>query len=333
MTAEDERIAQAAARWLVRLSADDPQERRDASAGFEAWKRADPRHAAVARGMEDFIGRARGLRGDGAPNPARAALDAVLDTPPPRRARSPGRRAAGLLVLAAALALPAARVLRGPPSQWGADLRTATGEQREQVLDDGSRLTLGSATAVNTRWSAELRQVDLLAGEILVDVAKDAGRPFVVETAHGRIRALGTRFIVRRDEHATLLTMIESRTAVRAGAGADELTVAAGERARLSARGVERLDGVDPRATQDAFQARRLLVQDRPLPEVLDQIARHRRGLVRYQSGALQGIRVSAVLPLDDTDRALQLLVDNFPGLRVRTLTPWLVLVDADAAP
>ncbi|HSX94848.1 MAG TPA: DUF4880 domain-containing protein, partial [Hydrogenophaga sp.] len=100
MTAEDERIAQAAARWLVRLSADDPQERRDASAGFEAWKRADPRHAAVARGMEDFIGRARGLRGDGAPNPARAALDAVLDTPPPRRARSPGRRAAGLLVLA-----------------------------------------------------------------------------------------------------------------------------------------------------------------------------------------------------------------------------------------
>jgi len=25
----------------------------------------------------------------------------------------------------------------------------------------------------------------------------------------------------------------------------------------------------------------------------------------------------------------LQLLVDNFPGLRVRTLTPWVVLVDA----
>jgi transmembrane sensor len=200
------------------------------------------------------------------------------------------------------------------------------------VLDDGSRLTLGSATAVNTRWSAELRQVDLLAGEILVDVAKDAARPFVVETAHGRIRALGTRFIVRRDDDATLLTMIESRTAVSAGTD-EELTVAAGERARLSARGVERLDGVDPRATQDAFQARRLLVQDRPLPEVLDQIARHRRGLVRYESGALQGIRVSAVLPLDDTDRALQLLVDNFPGLRVRTVTPWLVLVDADAAP
>lgn len=331
MTADDERIAQAAAQWLVRLSADDPQERRDAGAGFEAWKRADPRHAAVASGMEDFIGRARGLRGGGTANPARAAraaLDTVLDTPVPRRARSPGRRAAGLLVLAAALALPAALVLRGPPSQWGADLRTATGEQREQLLDDGSRLTLGSGSVVNTRWSAGLRQLDLLEGEILVDVARDAARPFVVETAHGRIRALGTRFIVRRDEDSTLLTMIESRTAVSAGTGG-ERTVDAGERARLSARGVERLGEVDPRATQEAFDTRRLLVQDRPLPEVLDEIARHRRGLVRYEREALQAIRVSAVLPLDDTDRALQLLVDNFPGLRVRTLTPWVVLVDA----
>jgi transmembrane sensor len=328
MTADDERIAQAAAQWLVRLSADDAQARRDAGTGFEAWKQADPRHAAVASGMEAFIGRARGLRGGGTTNPARAALNTVLDAPAPRRARSPGRRAAGLLVLAAALALPAALVLRGPPSQWGADLRTATGEQREQVLDDGSRLTLGSGSVVNTRWSAELRQVDLLEGEILVDVAKDAARPFVVETAHGRIRALGTRFIVRRDEGSTLLTMIESRTAVSAGTD-EEFTVQAGERVRLSAQGVQRLREVDPRATQDAFQARRLLVQDRPLPDVLDEIARHRRGLIRYERAELEAIRVSAVLPLDDTDRALQLLVDNFSGLRVRTLTPWVVLVDA----
>jgi transmembrane sensor len=35
------------------------------------------------------------------------------------------------------------------------------------------------------------------------------------------------------------------------------------------------------------------------------------------------------VLPLDDTDRALQLLMSSFPELRIRTLTPWLVLVDA----
>jgi transmembrane sensor len=31
---------------------------------------------------------------------------------------------------------------------------------------------------------------------------------------------------------------------------------------------------------------------------------------------------------LDDPDRALRLIAASFPGLRVRTLTPYLVLVE-----
>jgi len=37
-------------------------------------------------------------------------------------------------------------------------------------------------------------------------------------------------------------------------------------------------------------------------------------------------------LPLDDTDKALQLLIDNFPQLRIRMLTRYLVMVDAPAS-
>ena len=39
------------------------------------------------------------------------------------------------------------------------------------------------------------------------------------------------------------------------------------------------------------------------------------------------GMQVNAVLPLDDPDRALQLLASSFP-IRVRTMTPWVVIVD-----
>ncbi|WP_332740379.1 FecR family protein [Hydrogenophaga sp.] len=328
MSEVDERIAQKAAQWLVSLSADDADERRSATAAFEAWKRADPRHAAVAQGMEGFIDQARRLRGEGPLSAARATLSSVLDTSAPRRPATSGRRAAGLLALAVALVLPAALLLHGSPTRWGADLSTGTGEQMEHTLQDGSRLTLGTGSAVNTRWSADRRQIDLLSGEILVQVAPDAARPFVVETAHGHIRALGTRFIVRRDEGSTLLTMLESRTAVSAWTGA-ELTVDAGEQARLSGAGVERVGAVPAGVTEEAFLSRRLWVHDRPLPEVLDEIARHRRGLIRYDRERIADIRVSAVLPLDDTDRALQLLASSFPQLRVRTVTPWVALVDS----
>ena len=280
--------------------------------------------------MERFVAQAQALGGnatcDGpATRAARAALQATLKPPVTRR-----RRIAAPLLLVIALLLPLALVLRAfPPAELLADLRTATGEQRTQVLADGTRLSLGSGSAVNVGLAPGLRRLELLNGEILVDVAKDAARPFVVETAHGRIRALGTRFLVRRDAGSTLLTMLESTTAVTAGGQtAGEVHVDAGGQVRLSARGVERLADVHTGMAGDAFEHQRLLVQDRPLPEVLDELARHRRGVIRYERERLAGIRVSAVLPLDDTDRALQLLVDSFPQLRVRTATAWVVLVD-----
>lgn len=323
---DDDRIAQTAADWIAQLSADDDAEREQAHAGFEAWKRADPRHAAAAAGMERFVDQARALRGGPA---TRAALHAALGAPAPRTVKAGQlRRAASRLALLLAVAIPTSAALRAfPPAEMLADLRTGTGEQRTQVLADGTRLTLGSGSAVNVEMAADLRQVRLLSGELRVDVAKDAARPFVVDTAHGRIRALGTRFIVRRDADSTLLTMLESTTAVTAGPTA-EVRVAAGGQARLSDHGVERLDDVQAGMVDDAFVHRRLLVQGRPLPEVLDELSRHRRGVIRYERERLADIRVSAVLPLDDTDRALQLLVDSFPQLRVRSVTPWVVLVD-----
>lgn len=339
--ASDEDIAEAAAGWIVRLSADDPAERDAARAGFDAWKRADPRHAAVAAGMERFVDQVRGLGGDGGNSPpgessseaaaraGRAALGAVLDAPAPVRF-APSRRMTGLLALAF-LASAGVALRAFPPSEMLADLRTGKGEQRTQVLADGTRLTLGSATAANIRFSADARHLELLSGEVLVVVAKDPARPFVVETAHGRIQALGTRFIVRRDPAATLLVMIESATEIRArGSGQQPVRVEAGQQARLSGQGVELLAPIDPALAEEAFARRRLVVKDLPLPEVLDELARCRPGVLRYEREQIQGIRVSAVLPLDDTDRALQLLASSFPQLRVRTVTPWVVLVGAE---
>jgi transmembrane sensor len=67
------------------------------------------------------------------------------------------------------------------------------------------------------------------------------------------------------------------------------------------------------------------------LPEVLDEISRHRSGRVQFDRAALQSLRVSAVIPLDDSDHALQLLAQTLP-IKVRSFTPWLILVDPDDA-
>jgi transmembrane sensor len=329
-TQSDEAVA---AQWIVGLSADDPAERARTHRRFEAWKRIDPRHAAIAARMEGFIAAVRGLSAADtrASNEARAArktLEALLPAPTScKRKRTIGL--SGLLFVCGLLGAAIASDSR----YWWADLRTAPNEQRTTTLADGSRLVLNGATALNYRDDAEHRRVELLRGEILVDVAKDPTRPFIVETAQGRITALGTRFIVRRDAQATDLTMIESRTRVSASApntpdGHGEATLVAGERARMTSTGIELLDAIDPAAAEAAFRQRQLVVQNRPLPQVLDELARQRPGYLHYDRAALEDLRVFAVLPLDDPDRALQLLGVNFPQLRIRHFGERVVWID-----
>ena len=338
---EAQRIAAQAADWIVRLSAGDAEQRAATEAAFAAWCQADARHAAAAAALQAFIDGARQLggRAEAASSSGAAAARHLLGggTSMQRSAQAltwPSRRRRWLLPL---LGLSLSLVLllgwagRDALSNWApADLRTAVGEQREERLSDGSRLLLAGDSRVNLRLDAAERRVELLAGELLVDVSRDPARPFVVETAEGRVRVLGTRFILRQGDGVSWLTMLESRAAVRGRSGAEQI-VAAGERLRLAADGIEPLPGVDAALVEQAFRQRRLLVQDRPLAEVLDELARQRRGLIRYDAQAIAAIRVTAVLPLDDVDAALQLLQTSFPQLRVRRFTPWLLLVGRGA--
>lgn len=335
----DEAVAQQAAEWIVRLTGDDVADRERARAAFEAWKQADVRHAQAAAPIAHLIEQMRDMR-EGIPrsSPARAALQAAF---PAGRKRSRSKRAVSTFLVAAALIVPGWLTMRTYPAEYlTADIRSGVGEWQTRLLPDGTRVALASASAINLRYDEGRRALELIQGEILVDVAPESGRPFVVETDHGTITALGTRFVVNRLGDATELSMIESRVSVltarqrvsrvdRAGA----TLVTTGQRVRISPDEVSLIGPVEPRSLADAWKFRQLVVQDAPLAEVLEALARHRRGHIHYRQAALADIRVSAVLPLDDTDRALQLLMTGFPQLRVRQVTPYLVLVDATAPP
>ena len=316
-------IAEQAAHWIVQLSADDEHVRASARAGFAAWKAQDPLHAKAAAGMENLLGQVHAVRGPsgGDVRPARAALAAIA---PKRRRHLAAGVAAAMLVMAVAAGLAAS----DRPAYLLADLRSPTGQWRTHTLADGSHLTLGSDTAVNLHFTSGERHLQLVRGEILVEVARDARRPFFVDSRQAALRALGTRFTVRQQDEATILSMLESTVAVQLPHHADTV-VAAGQRTRITSAGAGPLETIDAASLQDAWRAHQLVVDDRPLPEVLDELARHRPGQLRYDRAQLDHIRVAAVLPLDDTDQALQLLLDNFPQLRIRMLTRYLVMVDA----
>ncbi len=148
-------------------------------------------------------------------------------------------------------------------------------------------------------------------------------RPFVVESAGGNIRALGTRFLVSRNADGSVqVGVLEHRVAValehpRTGTvGRRELCE--GESLRYSAEGgVEApLDG----RLDDLTSWRRglLVFDDQPLGEVVARLNRYRPGHLLVAPGALAQRRVSGVFRVADLEASLQSISDE---LGVRSLS------------
>lgn len=224
--------------------------------------------------------------------------------------------------------------LRETP-QWrtaSADHATRGGERREIVLDDGTRVSLNTATAVDIRFDAERRLVVLHDGEILVSTAAEGATParaFLVQTRHGSLKALGTRFSVRGDDGAVRVAVYEGAVEITPrGAPSLRERLDAGRQARFDSR------SIDGRAAADPFEAawaRGLLVAERMrLAELLGQLGRYRAGVLRCDP-AVADLVVSGVYPLDDTDRVLAALAEALP-VRVEYTTPYWVTVRARQA-
>ena len=304
-----EQIIQQAAQWLTRLHDEDVSDA-DRHA-FNAWCQADPRHAVAIERMRALWGSLDTLPA----KPARVALSRAFTPQRPR-----GAQVVGLLgvVLCGWLGLQHWPI-------WMADQRTAVGERRQIALEDGSQLQLNSNSAVDVKFDGHQRVIELLQGELWVDVAKDAQRPFVVSTDQGTATALGTRYLVKRAaDGTTVVTVIESSVAVK-GEASDGVQVAAGQRSILDhgrAQPPQAIVDADP----DAWTRGLLKVNDQPLSDVLQTLASYRHGMLRFDPQALQNLRVSGVFKLDDTAAALSSLADNLP-IQVEYFTDLLVVV------
>lgn len=181
-------IDAAAAAWAARVDRG-PLSDQD-QAALEAWAAQDPRRAgayAKALAVSAHLDRAAGLGADFAPATHPAAKAA---------AKATGRRR----LLATGGLLAAASVV-GAVGYGALNLKgrvtTAKGDIRRAPLEDGSAVTLNTDTAIRAAFDGKMRRVDLLRGEALFDVAKDAARPFVVVAGDVRVRAVGTSFTVR----------------------------------------------------------------------------------------------------------------------------------------
>ena len=310
--APDDPVVVAAIEWLVRLRSGDTSPALHAD--FVRWRDSDSRHAAAVRRLEQALGNFQAL-----PAGTQASARRALLAAPARRSML--RNALGL----AAVGLGSAALMQRytPLETLSADLRTHTAERQRVVLADGSELWLNARSAVDIDFDMQMRRVHVRSGEIVVNVARDANRPFVVLTEHGSAQALGTRYLIRKEEGDTVLAVLHSSVRVTTQGG-DAASFSEGQGARFNAQGITAmaLTPVDAAAWTDGF----IEIHDRPLSELITALKPYRPGLLRC-SRAAGKVRVTGSFSLDDSNRTLAALADTLP-VSVQRRTDYWVSID-----
>ena len=299
MTRDAQRQAlSGAAHWVARLAAEpgDPE----LHAAWLAWRDENPLNQWAWQRVELLQSQLQSLPGTVAVN----VLDVAAD-----QSRRFGRRALlKSVVIGAGMSAIGWSGYRQAPL-WMADQRTTTGERHSLRLDDGTRLSLNTASAVDIHYTAEQRLLILRAGEILMETAPDP-RPLRVRSAQGEMRALGTRFTVRQFDDFTGMSVLQHAVAVRQGIEPAQTVITAGQTVTFDTRRMLSLRANEP--GEGEWAQGRLIVDNWRLDRLLAELSRYRSGCLGCAS-EVGHLTVSGAYSLDDIDLALNALTHALP--------------------
>jgi transmembrane sensor len=200
------------------------------------------------------------------------------------------------------------------------DYHTATGERRHVRLAEGGELQLDTRTAVDVEGA----RLALNLGRLLL--ANGASDTRAIKTANGWIRpAALSRLIISHGlprQQGTQVQMLSGSALVEPLHG-PRTHVDAGQQLSFNSLLSGPPTRVPPAA--EAWTQGLLITERMPLGEVLEQLDRYRRGLLRCDP-AVAGLQVSGSFSLDQPEASLDLLAKVLP-VRVQRVWGYLVTV------
>jgi transmembrane sensor len=334
-------ILEEAAAWFIDLTESDanPATRN----GFNTWLRRSPEHVraylsvsafwedadqlgTAATDLDTLIARARAGQNVYALERDTRVVEPAARSGSAAQVRSARKR---LLAFAASLLLVSGASFLG----WYAysqhnTYATQIGEQRSITLEDGSLVELNSLSRVRVHFAGHERGVELLQGQALFKVAKDAARPFVVRSSGMSVRAVGTQFDVYRKRSGTVVTVVEGRVAVKAavpdrgvpaasgqspspGPALIPVLVAAGEQLVVTPTAMSRPTRANV-SQATAWTEKKLVFESTPLREVVEEFNRYNRQQLVILDPELDSYHISGVFPSTDSSRMVEFLRQRF---------------------
>ncbi|WP_243040070.1 FecR family protein [Dyella sedimenti] len=224
------RVSEQAVAWYIEQQ--EPLDERQRVA-FLNWLRASPRHVAEYFAVARMHGDLKVAAGRKTLTPEELVEQAGRDNPvvmfprlgggtpreprPPRRHASRVRQAlASMAGVVAAVALAWLGVAHWRAMHGQVERSYAGDAQavRSVSLPDGTLVQLDRGGAIDVHYDGAYRRIEVVRGNALFDVGKDAARPMLVNVGGHVLQDIGTVFDVRRDATGDTLTVISGRVRV-----------------------------------------------------------------------------------------------------------------------
>jgi transmembrane sensor len=280
MMARNERIAEEALGWVIRLAEPGFADWE----AFDAWLAADPAHGEAYWPMAEA---------DRTIAAALTAPTATVSDIAPYRARR-WQPIAGLAIAASLVAMIGGYGL-WPRVSGETVIESKVGAMRSLDLPDGSHVALNGGTRISVD-RGDPRKVRLDRGEASFAVRHDPARPFTLRVGDAAISDVGTRFDVVREGAETRIAVAEG--AVRYARGDRSQLVSAGE--TLSAEdgsATVALGTIDP-GDVSGWRTHRLVYDRTPIATVAADLARS-TGLTLSVAPELSGRSFTGAISID----------------------------------
>lgn len=322
MTPSETQIREQARDWFISLR-DNPS--RSQRAACEQWRRSALAHDEAYRAVE-AVWRATAVPSKRLAEKESDALAVYLTAMTQAKRHQRARRWLVSASACCALVLSGFLWLENP--HWMQNVTAnhvaSKGERHDVTLADGSRVLLDADSAFSVEITPQQRRINLLRGAAFFDV-EPSQTPFVVATAAGEVRVLGTQFDVRLIDDAALVTLAKGSVAVTAGGTATPTVLKPGQQARFSVAGANAPVSVNV-ADEMAWREGRFIFYRARLADVVREVERYRPGRILIPASALANEKVTGSFLLADSDAALASLQASV-GFQMRKVTERLVIL------
>ncbi len=211
---------------------------------------------------------------------------------------------------------------------------TGTGGYAKIALSDGSILHLNTNTQVRVLYTADARNLQLLNGELFVEVVKDPNRPLTVSTLGFSATAIGTAFGVAATPSQRWVAVAEGEVRVSNQPLASYLaqgnSATAKHQALLAGDKLQLDESFERMPTQvqalASWRGGQLFYRDIELRDLINDLNRYHRQQLVVHDSKLGDIRLSAVLNSDDHLGAVAALSSSL-GLESHSLSDNITLL------